>query len=216
MMNISCDEGILLALYLEFFNRCYDPTDDRLSGPEGKETPTRQLEMQNIIYVAECLGISHEEYGFIWSGWKGPYSITLQGVLDELDQKYSDIDQFYMEYNRRRAEQRSDSKSDLADALYKYYGSEKTLTTSYALEDILSQDGGSDTLAKIVYIGKTRLPGTNISRIMNELSRGGYDIDPELAKSIWKNLALIGLRRVDSKTFTKEKRLIRREDGSIK
>lgn len=221
-MDITYKEGVLLALYLEFFNRCYDPYDDRLSGLEqGQKIPTRQMEMQNIIYIARCLGIFYEkngfieEYGFIWSSWKGPYSTPLQEVLDKLDQKYSGIDKFYMEYNRKRAEQGSSYHSNLADALYKHFADERIVEASFVLEDILSQDQGSDALAKIVYIGKTRLPGTSLPNILNELKKGSYEINHGLAKNIWKDLALLGLRRKDTKVFTNEKKLKSNQDGGI-
>jgi len=217
IMNISYREGTFLALYLEFFNRCYDPTDERISGPEGEyQVPTRQMEMQNIIYIADCLGINYEDFGFTWQSWKGPYSHALREVLDELDQKYSDIDQFYMEYNRKRAENRSNSQSELADALYEEFAGKRVAEASFILEDILSREQGSDSLAKIVYIGRTRHPGSTLPTIMGSLNYSGCNINPEFAENIWKVLALAGLRRLDSKTFTKEKRLVSRNDGGVK
>jgi len=215
-MNLTYDERILLAIYLEFFNRCYD-LDDKRKYEEGSEILVRHVEMQNIYYLLESLWISFQ-YGFTWN-WKGPYSSGLQATLNELDKKKLDIEKFYTEYNDTRNSYYNNRYSDqLSDILSNYLDERnirKLALASFVLEDVLNQEQGSEILAGIIYIGKTVYPGQNLSIILPELNERGYNPSPELAEAIWKDLAILDIRDMDTKSFTRERKLVNKHNGRI-
>jgi len=215
-MNITYEEGLLLALYLEFFNRCYDLGDDRIcSRDSNSETFARHIEMQNIIYISKCLMICNEDYCFTWAGWKGPYSINLENSINRLDEKPIEvIDQFYEEYNSKRVSIYGKFQESLATTLFDMLTKGVPAMASFVLEDILSQENGSDTLAKIVYIGKTVQPGQNLPYVLSQLNAYGDNPNQELAENIWKDLAILGIRKLDSKS-PEGKRLVNSQNGGI-
>lgn len=214
-MRLSFEEMAYLSLYLELFNRCYDPRDER-KYEVGPGILVRHTEMQNMVYLLELLRISFQ-YGFSWN-WRGPYSPGLQALLNELDQKEIKIEVFYDLYNQKRDVFCNTYEDQLNSTLSEYYTKgqiEKIANASLALEDILKEEEGSEWLVRIAYLAKTVIPGANLSEVINELNYLGYSIDSILAETIWKDLAIIGVKEKDTKRFTRERKLINNQDGRI-
>ncbi len=209
-MDLKFEEKRCLALYLEFFNRCYSINDER----KYDVTPThslivRHIEVQNIVYFLQTLEI-YFDYGFIWD-WRGPSSPGLQAILNSLDKKEEAITEFYDSYNRDRSFVRYNNyNQQLQDSLTNYTHSEnisKISTASFVLEDILKEERGSEFLADIIYIGKTVLPGSDLPRILKELNRRKVNPSPEISEAIWKDLAILGIRNIAPKDFTRKRTL---------
>lgn len=209
-MNLDFEERRCLALYLEFFNRCYNVDDER----KYDVSPThsllaRHIEAQNIDYFLQALGI-HSEYGYTWD-WRGPYSPGFQLVLNSLDKKEEAIPEFYDSYNKDRSRGWNRNYRDqLQDLLQDFfYNSEitKISKASFVLEDILKEERGSEYLADIIYIGKTVLPGSDLPRILKELNRRKVNLSPETSEAIWKALGILDIRSIEPKEFKRKRTL---------
>lgn len=209
-MNLKFEEERCLALYLEFFNRCYNINDERKCDvAPNRSLLVRHIEAQNIDFFLQSLGI-HSDYGYTWN-WKGPYSPGFQIVLNSLDKKGEAISKFYDSYNKDRSRGWNINYRDqLQDLLENYlYRSEvaKISKASFVLEDILQQEQGSQYLADIIYIGKTVMPGSDLPTILEELNSRGVNLNPEIAEAIWKGLGILGIRSIEPKQFTRQRTL---------
>lgn len=190
-MNLSYKEKNFLALYLEFFNRYYDIHDDRESS--RKNVFRRHIEMQNIIYLLSTMNIM-ENYGFVWD-FCGPFSLDMQEILVRLDKKEREIMEFYESYLASR--NGANYLTQLENSLIKYfdeYSIKKIAMASFTLEEVLSQDNGSEALARILYVSLSRLPGADFERVVEEFNKlKNYKLDEKLAEKIWRGCMLIGI-----------------------
>lgn len=209
-MDLKFEEKRCLILYLEFFNRCYNLDDERKYDVSPNHSLlVRHVEAQNIDFFLQSLGI-HSEYGYTWD-WRGPYSPGFQLVLKSLDKKGEAIPVFYNTYNRDRSRGWNNNYSEQLQDLLKdyFYNNEiiKISKASFALEDILHQEQGSEFLADIIYIGKTVMPGSDLPTILEEVNRRGVNPSLEIAEAIWKDLGILGIRSVEPKSFTRQRTL---------
>lgn len=214
-MNLKFEEEKYLALYLEFFNRCYNLNDERkYDTPTGRIMLVRHLEVQNIEYFLQALNI-FSDYGYCWN-WYGPYCEKLQNDLKHLDQKEESILEFYENYNKKRQEMCCRSYQEQLQYLLPEYLTRgqiaRVSNAIFVLENILSKKHGSEYLADILYIGKTIIPGRGLAEIIEELKNRGIDIPPQMAKEIWRDLATLGLRHIEPKVVTRQ-RTLEKEQG---
>ncbi len=208
MKKITYIEELLLAIYLELFSRWYDPTDDRvcvLNPP--LQIPTRHMEMQNIIYILQCLGVELPNYGFSWQGLV-PCSLELELTLNKIDEKgYEAVEEFYIEYTRRRYQRNYNSYTSQLMELMKEYFKEgsicKIANSSLTLENILIQEEGSKTVAAMIYAmhnsGNVDDGYNELNDALKALQSMGWTTlpSPELTQNIWSALGHLGFREED-------------------
>lgn len=208
-MDIEFKEGILLSLYLEFFNHCYD-TEDKREYDKGKEILVRHVEMQNITFILQNLGIINDGHSFMWD-WSGPFSSGLQVILNKLDKKVASIKEFYESYNKNRnIAHYVTYEEQLKGMLFYYFRDndiEKISKVISTIEGILKEERGSEILVDIIYIGKNILPSASLSEIIEYMKEKECYINIELIERIWEALAVLGIRQTAPKKFTRERTL---------
>lgn len=204
-MELKHREKFLLVLYLEYFDKEYDVSDDRIINV-GRGFLNRHVEMQNICYLMQCYNIYlGEDYGFVWN-YTGPYSDGLSFDQNILDTKQVEINAFYKEYYDRRCEWATNYSQQLQSLLKEHCTvsqSNKIAFSSFVLEHIMKFENGSMVLAGILYLHKTVLPSADKIRVFEELEKRfgayGIQIDRELEEIVWRNSQIIGLIDVEKK-----------------
>ncbi len=208
-LELSFEEKLLLSLYLELFNRCYNPTDVRRYDDSG--VLIRHIEMQNTCYLFQTLGVTPSNFGFMWEQ-KGPYSSGVQVLLRKLDFKGAHINHFYDHYNKKRNIWYQSYQQQLRELLFPYLSDEqieKVAMTCYLLENTIQQEMGSEILAGMLFLIKTAYPGSDYSTIMKKLEERGYSSNSELTQEIWKTLSILGIIGMETKKFDVKKRVLR-------
>lgn len=202
-MELNVNEKRLLTIYPEFFGHCYDLKDKRNYKASNQSYPLmRDAEMQNIIYLLETLGIVFG-YGFYWDRDLGTSSIELQTVLYDFSEKAATINSFY------------DIIAPKYNNFERYFDcetSDRIKMASYVLEDILKEEYGSIHLARMLHMAVTRFPGASLPYIMSYLTKGNCAPSPELAKEIWRDLTLLGIRQIEPRDCAR-RRTIKRHNS---
>lgn len=189
-MKLTFIEEVLLSLYLEYFDKEYDVSNDKLINIKRHPILERHNEMQNVLYIVKETAAYSEEYSFTWN-WLCPYSPGLEIILNELDKKNESINSFYEEYNLRKSKYFNNYKDQLKYLLSKYYSDsciEKIALSSFVFKNIFKRNNGSQATAQIIYVSKNVVPGEDLETVLDILQERNFDIDIDMAKEIWKNM----------------------------
>lgn len=189
-MKLTFIEEVLLSLYLEYFDKEYDVSNDKLINIKRHPILERHNEMQNVLYIVKETAAYSEEYSFTWN-WLGPYSPGLEIILNELDKKNESINSFYEEYNLRKSKYFNNYKDQLKYLLSKYCSDsciEKIALSSFVFKNIFKRNNGSQATAQIIYVSKNVVPGEDLETVLDILQERNFDIDIDMAKEIWKNM----------------------------
>lgn len=199
-MELNVNEKRLLTVYPEFFGHCYDLNDKRNYKASNQSYPLmRDAEMQNIIYILETLGIVFG-YDFYWDRDRGASCIELQTALYDLSEKAATINSFY------------DIIAPKYNNFERYFDcetSDRIKMASYVLEDVLKEEYGSIHLARMLRIAVAKFPRANLPYVMAYLAEENCAPSPELAKEIWRDLALLGIKSIEPGDFVRQRTIKR-------
>lgn len=206
-MDLNFEERRYLILYLELFKCSYNPNDERKYDIQIHSILVRHIEMQNIAYLLEILKISFK-YGFNWN-LEYPYSPGFQTFLNNLDKKSKKITEFYDNFNQEKKKGKFNYYNEQLQDLISKYLCNKDISeirqVSLVLEDILKEKHGSKFLVDIIYIGKTVMPGADLSTILKELNERNVYPSSEISETIWESLIILGI--IELKQFTRKRTL---------
>lgn len=211
-MGLTFDESLALALYVEFYGRCYSPLDLRKKTLGSDVLFQRHMEMKSMYLLLQEANVSlgANAFGYDFSYNRGKLlSSELKRDLDSLDKKVNAIDNFYKMYCDKRDSMNFGQRNyfdQLKARLSSWIRKENDIITIarlfYGLEDILQEEKGAEIAAIIVYLNKfvyhcTPRPLGWIFQSLNEF--GYYHPSEELLKRICKILRVLGLLEIEPK-----------------
>jgi len=151
---LSYYERLVLFIYRYFIGSDYKLDKDR-------NTRDQHIIIHKIFFILHKLGIDIGDYGFVWNMF-GPYSVGLQYILKELDDKQTDISHYYDQFS-----------DETQNSLF----NESALNTVQELKEKLqinsdrtiSKQSWLELIGSLAYIGNDELPGESFQRINQEL-----------------------------------------------
>lgn len=209
-MDLSYNEKLLLALYLELFNKPYDINSNMVYGIYGTNYNmlVRHVKMQNVCYLFQNLGINIENFSFSQNQYS-PYSPGLEALLMDIDKKEDNIINFYEEYNKKRNKDHNNYKNQLQALLHDYLDKQQIDTVTkacYLLEDITSVSMGSEALCSMAYLYNSVYPKTDYEEINRRMIARNIFIDDKLSYQMWKSLKILGIVEIKPKTLKPEEK----------
>lgn len=183
-MDITFEEGKLLALYQEFYNEEYNANNEELT-IDG--AVLRYDRMQTVGYLLERLGI--KTYGYTHYLGK-PFSNIVEITTRSIDEKEDVIPEFYA---NSMENQNNDSDSDYLSKYFSGDEIERIRIAKTSLSMFFSNDEGRAMLSELLYISQ-RGNFLSAETVFLELRTMGYNPSIDLISSTWDFFGEIGIR----------------------
>lgn len=201
-MNLSFEEELLLALYLELYNKEYDINDNRLAEIEPKDF-LRHIEMQTAIYLFQSMGLPLD-YGFI-PYLHGINSQKLKVILFMLDKKGKEIQTFYSTPQNKNYGYHVHHVETSLEKYLTRNNIKKVETACVLFRNFINKDGVSEYLSKLIYTSKNIMPGSNFTKINKYLEEQDSKIHNTLSEIMWQNIQALGIIPIEIPELLRKK-----------
>lgn len=159
MLNdiLSYEEEMILFLYEGLYDKEYSPFDNDVN---DKKILIRHINVQKANYIFYLLGMYVGDYYFGW-GEAGPYSISLQKTIKELDNKVGLIKDYYVDLKK--------NKKTVAKKIFRENQISYIESVIKSLNSITTIKNGSEVLASLAFINKNYCPNCGKNVVIEKL-----------------------------------------------
>lgn len=201
-MDITFEEGKLLALYQEFYDKRYNPDDNEVNNIGL----IRHEEMQTLGYLMNRLRLSSYDFSQLHGT---PRSTMIESILGSLDNKKDSIIAFYENYNENRQENAESIgyTSELGSVLFYYFKTEDIEIISaarLAFEGIFQTELGRQLMDQMLYYAE-RSNHSSIETLLIELKTKGFEPSKEVVEDIWNVFRKLGIRESVAEEFERKR-----------
>lgn len=201
-MDITFEEGKLLALYQEFYDKRYNPDDNEVNNIGL----IRHEEMQTLGYLMNRLRLASYDFSQLHGT---PNSTIIESILRSLDNKKDSIIAFYENYNKSRQEKAESIgyTSELGSVLFYYFKTEDIEIISaarLAFEGIFQTELGRQLMAQMLYYAE-RSNHSSIETLLIELKTKGLEPSREVVEDIWNVFRKLGIRESVAEEFERKR-----------
>lgn len=201
-MDITFEEGKLLALYQEFYDKRYNPDDNEVNNIGL----IRHEEMQTLGYLMNRLRLASYDFSQLHGT---PRSTMIESILGSLDNKKDSIIAFYENYNENRQENAESIgyTSELGSVLFYYFKTEDIEIISaarLAFEGIFQTELGRQLMDQMLYYAE-RSNHSSIETLLIELKTKGFEPSKEVVEDIWNVFRKLGIRESVAEEFERKR-----------
>lgn len=201
-MDITFEEGKLLALYQEFYDKRYNPDDNEVNN----RGLIRHEEMQTLGYLMNRLRLASYDFSQLHGT---PKSTMIESILGSLDNKKDSIIAFYENYNENRQENAESIgyTSELGSVLFYYFKTEDIEIISaarLAFEGFFQTELGRQLMAQMLYYAE-RSNHSSIETLLIELKTKGFEPSKEVVEDIWNVFRKLGIRESVAEEFERKR-----------
>ena len=170
---LSYEQKIILITYKYFYKKNYSVKDNRVN---KSNTLIRHVNVHQIIYLFGLLNFYAGDYYFSWSN-SGPFSKSLQNIIEDLDKKENEINEYYQDLK---------TGAKLLPEEFFYGQQEKYINK------IVKYDYNGEIIGSLAFLANNYYPNSDFSCVNNKLKELiPYLNNDEINKKAWNLLKIL-------------------------